>query len=55
MKLLKIFSKKAPEINFDSLSSGEKKRIMESALRSANKEQFEIVKAYRENCLQTKS
>ena len=50
MEIFKIFNKKGAGIGFNGLSSGEKKRIMESALRTANKEQSELVKAYRETC-----
>lgn len=49
MKLFRIFAKSKAGI-FDSLSSAEKKKIIEKALNTANKEQFEVVKAYRESC-----
>ena len=54
MNLLKIF-KKESAISYESLPSREKKKIMEKALHSANKEQFEVVKAYRESCCGTRN
>ena len=53
MNLPKIFTKKPKKDNFDSLPSSVRKQIMKKAIRGANKEQYEIVKAYRASLCQS--
>ncbi|MFA6106894.1 MAG: hypothetical protein WC745_04465 [Patescibacteria group bacterium] len=48
MNFSTIFSKKSKTTSFNDLSSREKKKIMRGAIEKANKEQYDMVKAYRE-------
>jgi|GEM_PF-5058602 len=50
MNFKKIFSKKSKVMGFEDLPSRERKKIMKEAIKKTNKEQYEIVKAYREKC-----
>lgn len=48
MKLLKIF-KKTASVSYTDLPAKEKKKIIKEAIGKANKEQFDMVKIYRNN------
>lgn len=52
---LQISSKKNIAFGYDDLPISKQREIMEGAARAANKEQLELVKAYRESCCKADS